>query len=164
MIPGILTSAYSFMYQRPYAIQEWGRIRPAVLATLGYDVEPTGNSNGAFDPDRAVAAFLDEKRLAPGSVVIDSGSGFAVIIASENPSQFVITSDRDFHGAVIDPVGHRVQYLLLNNGMSQYDEVAARWPDLAAGSPKSFWARREAVFGTKGQPGVHEWTLWRVDS
>jgi hypothetical protein len=163
MIPGIVTSAYTFMYQRPYAIQEWGRIRPAILATMGYEVDPRGNSNGAFDTDRTVAAFLDAKQLPAGKVAIDSGSGFAVILASDNPRQFVITSDSDFHGAVIDPVGHHVQYLLLNTGISQYDETAAKWPDLAAGSPTSSWARREVVFGSKGQPGAHVWTLWRVE-
>jgi hypothetical protein len=163
MIPGILTSAYTFMYQREYASQEWGRIRPAVLATMGYEVAPGSSSNGAFDTDQEIAAFLDAKRLPPGSVVIDSGSGFAVIAASANPRQFVITSDRDFHGAVTDPVGHNVRYLLLNAGPSQFDEVAATWPDLAAGTPKAFWAQRAVVFQSGGQPGAHEWTLWQVE-
>jgi hypothetical protein len=151
------------MYQRQYASQEWGRVRPAILSTMGYKVAPGGNSNGAFDTDREVAAFLDAKRLPAGSVVVDSGSGFAVIVASANPRQFIITSDRDFHGAVIDPVGHHVQYLLLNRGPSQYDEIAATWPDLAAGTPKAFWAGRAVAFRSGGQPGAHEWTLWQVE-
>jgi len=163
MIPGILTSAYTFMYQREYASQEWGRLRPAVLATMGYEVAQNSSSNGAFDTDREIAAFLDARRLPPGTVVIDSGSGFAVIAASANPRQFVITSDRDFHGAVVDPVGHDVRYLLLNAGPSQFDEIAATWPDLAAGRSNVFWAKRAVVFPSGGQPGAHEWTLWQVD-
>lgn len=163
MIPGVLTSTYAFMYQREYASQEWGRIRPAILATMGYDVARSSSSNGAFDTDQEIAAFLDAKRLPPGTVVIDSGSGFAVIAASANPRQFVVTSDRDFHGAVTDPVGHHVEYLLLNAGPSQFDEVAATWPDLAAGTPKAYWAQRAVVFRSGGQPGAHEWTLWRVE-
>jgi len=163
MIPGILTSGYTFMYQRQYASQEWGRIRPAILSTMGYKVAPDGNSNGAFDTDREVAAFLDAKRLPTGSVVVDSGSGFAVIVASANPRQFIITSDRDFHGAVIDPVGHQVQYLLLLTNPAQYDEIAATWPDLAAGTPRASWARRAVVFRSGGRPGAHEWTLWQVE-
>jgi hypothetical protein len=145
-----------------YANQEWGHVRPAVLATLGQPEPITGSSNGAFDVDRKIAAFLDARRLPPGSVAVDSGSGFAIIAASVNPRQFIITSDLDFHGAVIDPVGHRVRYMLLNRSNSQYDAIAAAWPDLAADKPKAFWARRDVVFPSGGQPGAHEWTLWRV--
>ena len=159
MIPGIVTSAYTFMYQPSYANQEWIRIRPAVLAMMGHEVARHESANGALDADRTIAAVLDAKRLPAGSVVIDSGSGSAVILASDNPRQFVITSDRDFHGAVVDPVGHNVQYLLMDTGMSQYDETVATWPDLAAGSPRASWARREAVFPSRGPAGSP-----RVDS
>ena len=161
-IPGMVTSAYTFMNYPSYASQEWVHVRPAVLATMGYEVAPDSNSNGAFDTDRRIAALLDAKRLPPGSVVIDSGSGFAVILASNNPRQFVTTSDRDFHGAVTDPAGHNVQYLLVNTESSQYDEIVATWPDLAAVVPNASWARRDAVFPSEGRPGAHEWTLWRV--
>jgi hypothetical protein len=163
LLPGILVSSDVFMYQRIYANQEWGHLRPAVLATLGQSEPIVGSSNGAFDVDRKIAASLDAKRLPPGSVAVDSGSGFAVIAASANPRQFVITSDLDFQGAVIDPVGHGVRYMLLNRSNSQYDAVAATWPDLAADQPRAFWARRDVVFPSGGQPGAHEWTLWRVE-
>ena len=131
-------------------------MRPAVLATLGQPEPIVGSVNGLFDVDRKIAAFLDAKRLPPGSVVVDSGSGFAVIAASANPRQFVITSDLDFQGAVVDPVGHGVRYMLLNRSNSQYDAVAARWPDLAADQPTAFWARRDVVFPSGGQAGAHE--------
>jgi Dolichyl-phosphate-mannose-protein mannosyltransferase len=164
LLPGIVVSSDVFMNHRVYANQEWGRVRPAVLATLGQPEPIVGSVNGLFDVDRKIAAFLDAKRLPPGSVVVDSGSGFAVIAASANPRQFVITSDLDFQGAVVDPVGHGVQYMLLNRSNSQYDAVAARWPDLAADRPTAFWARRDVVFPSGGQAGAHEWALWGVAS
>ena len=163
LLPGIVVSSDVFMNHRVYANQEWGRVRPAVLATLGQPEPIVGSVNGLFDVDRKIAAFLDAKRLPPGSVVVDSGSGFAVIAASANPRQFVITSDLDFQGAVVDPVGHGVRYMLLNRSNSQYDAVAARWPDLAADRPTAFWARRDVVFPSGGQAGAHEWALWRVE-
>jgi hypothetical protein len=163
LLPGIVVSSDVFMNHRVYAQQEWGRVRPAVLATLGQPEPIVGSVNGLFDVDRKIAAFLDAKRLPRGSVVVDSGSGFAVIAASANPRQFVITSDLDFQGAVVDPVGHGVQYMLLNRSNSQYDAVAARWPDLAADRPTAFWARRDVVFPSGGQAGAHEWALWRVE-
>jgi hypothetical protein len=163
LLPGIVVSGSVFMSQRVYASQEWGHVRPAVLAALGQPEPIVGSSNGAFDVDRKIAAFLDAKRLPPGSVVVDSGSGFALIAASANPRQFVITSDLDFQGAVIDPVGHGVRYMLLNRSNSQFDAVAATWPDLASDQPTAFWARRDVVFPSGAQPGAHEWTLWRVE-
>jgi hypothetical protein len=163
LLPGLLVSSHVFMTHRVYATQEWGLLRPAILASLGPAEPVTGSVNGVFDVDRQIAAFLDAKRLPAGSVAVDSGPGFAVIAASADPRQFVITSDLDFQGAVIDPVGHGVRYMLLNRSNSQYDAVAATWPDLAADQPTAFWARRDVVFPSGGQPGAHEWTLWRVE-
>lgn len=165
-LPGILTSSLAFMNSPTLASQEWGHVRPAVLS-LGGDEQPTGagsgNGNGTFEVDRDVAAYLDAKQLPDGSVAIDSGSGFAVLAATDDPRQFVITSDQDFDGAVADPIGHGVQYLLLNRSASQFDEIAATWPDLAAGAAEEPWATLDVVFPVTGGPGAHEWVLWRVD-
>ncbi|SMD27153.1 Glycosyltransferase, catalytic subunit of cellulose synthase and poly-beta-1,6-N-acetylglucosamine synthase [Kibdelosporangium aridum] len=164
MIPGILTSGYAAMMKPEFATEEWNHVRPAVLASLGHPQPVTGSYNGAFEIDREVAAHLDARRLPPGSVVVDSGPGFAVLVASANPRQFVITSDRDFEGAVTDPVGHNIQYLLVSSDHSQHDEVAATWPDLARSSASPFWAEVDVVFASHNHPKTHGWTLWRVRS
>ncbi len=164
LIPGLVLSGDVFMTKPQFANQEWGRIRPAVLSVTGSTAPVDGSENGLFDVDREIAANLDARRLPPGSVVVDSGSGFAVLAATANMRQFVITSDQDFAGAVIDPVGHHVRYLLLNTGKSQFDAIAAAWPDLTQGRPgKATWAHLDTVFPSQGQSGAHNWTLWRVD-
>lgn len=164
LVPGVVSSGYAFMERPDLASQEWGHVRPAVLAlTTGGDPDDGTSSNGAFEIDRSVAAYLDAERLPAGSVAVDSGSGFAVLAATENPEQFVITSDRDFQGAVIDPVGHGVRYLLLNRGNSQFDRIAATWPDLTRVAGEEPWARLDVVFPVDDAPAAHEWILWRVD-
>ena len=45
--------------------------------------------------------------------MVDSFSGFAIVLESDNPRQFVITNDRDFRLALTDPAGSDVQYLLV---------------------------------------------------
>jgi hypothetical protein len=75
----------------------------------------------------------------------------------------VITSDQDFQGAVSDPIGHDVEYLLLNRGHSQFDRVADTWPGLARGEAEEPWAVLDVVFPVQNVPGAHEWVLWRVD-
>ncbi|ONI88264.1 hypothetical protein ALI144C_07420 [Actinosynnema sp. ALI-1.44] len=162
IIPGGFTSGYAAMTKPEFATEEWSHVRPAVLASLGHAQPVVGSYNGAFEIDREVAAYLDGRRLPPGSVVVDSGPGFAVLVASANLRQFVITSDRDFEGAVTDPIGHDVEYLLVSRGHSQHDEVAAAWPDLTQSSASPPWAEVEVVFPSRNHPKTHEWTLWRV--
>jgi Dolichyl-phosphate-mannose-protein mannosyltransferase len=162
LVPGVLTSSYAFMNRPDLANQEWGHIRPAVLSLLGDTGPVFGSNNGALEIDREVAAYLDARRLEPGSVVIDSGPGFAVLVASANARQFVITSDRDFNGAVTDPVGHKVRYILVSRNHAQHDEVGARWPDLAVGEAGPFWATLEVAFPSRNNPKAHDWMLWRV--
>jgi len=162
MIPGILTSGYTLMNTPALASQEWTHVRPVVQTVLGRPGATVGSSNGIFEADRAIAAYLDAQQLPAGSVLVDSGPGFAILAATAELHQFVITSDLDFAGAVADPVGHHIRYLLINDGNSQYDAVAATWPGLRRGGVPPFWATRAVVFPSGGQPGAHAWTLWAV--
>ncbi len=164
VLPGLVTSGYAFMALPGLAPQEWSQVRPAVLSLVGQP-NPLGSVNSAFEIDRQVAAYLDAQRLPVGSVAVDSGPGFAVLAATENPEQFVITSDQDFEGAVRDPVGHDLQYLLVTPGDTQYDRVAAVWPELVRGGDLPFWAERaDVVFELPDDaPVAHQWTLWRVE-
>ncbi|MBB2941361.1 hypothetical protein FB565_001065 [Actinoplanes lutulentus] len=61
-----------------------------------------------------VASDLDAMNLPDGAVLTDVAYAFGVVLASDNPDQFVITPDRDFAAAVADPTAHHIQYLLLS--------------------------------------------------
>ncbi|WP_238008496.1 hypothetical protein KZZ52_32175 [Dactylosporangium sp. AC04546] len=61
-----------------------------------------------------VARDLDAMGLPDGAVITDSAYAFAVIMASRNPRQFVITSDRDFASKLADPRASQVRYLLIS--------------------------------------------------
>lgn len=162
-LAGIVSSGYVFMAKPALAFQEFAHVRPAISGLLGPG-EPQGsfNMNGSLENDRGVAAYLDSLRLPAGSVALDSGPGFAVLAATANPKQFIITSDRDFRGAVIDPVGHHVRYLLMNRNHSQFDQISATWPSLAAGNATVPWAQLDVEFPFANAPGMHDWVLWRV--
>jgi hypothetical protein len=63
--------------------------------------------------DRAVAAYVDSLHPGRGSVLVDDFLGFAVVVASDKPDQFVITSDRDFQPILADPAQAGIRYLLV---------------------------------------------------
>jgi hypothetical protein len=86
-----------------------------------------------------VAADLDAMDLPDGAVVTDSAYAFAIILASDNPRQFVINSDRDFRAVLDDPAGHGALYLLVST----------------AGGADAVRLRHDALFG-QAQP-VREW-------
>lgn len=66
-----------------------------------------------FQTERQIADQLDAMHLPEGSVLTDSAFAFPVLLATQHPRQFVITSDRDFQPALADPTGHQVRYLLV---------------------------------------------------
>jgi len=160
LLPGLALSAGAVLTSSTLANQEYYHLRPVVLRLTGHrQVDP--GANGVWDADRAIAARLDRMALPPGSVLVDSGPGFAVLAATGRPRQFVITSDRDFAGAVVDPVGHHIGYLLVNDGGDVYDAIRRTWPHLGTGSSAP-WAHLAVRF-PRPLPGSHEWSLWRVD-
>ncbi|MEV6300684.1 hypothetical protein AB0M02_14850 [Actinoplanes sp. NPDC051861] len=71
-------------------------------------------TRGLAQVNRRVAADLDRLGLGEGAVLTDAAYAFGVVLASDNPDQFVITPDRDFPAALADPAGHGVRYLLLS--------------------------------------------------
>jgi hypothetical protein len=159
LLPGGILSIHTFLTNSTLANQEYYHLRPIALSLAGEPhVDP--GANGVWNPDRTIAASLDRMRLPAGSVLLDSGPGFAVLAATHRPRQFVITSDRDFAGAVIDPVGHHIRYLLVNDGRDVYDAIRHTWPDLGSGR-RTPWARL-AVRYPRPLPGSHLWSLWQV--
>jgi hypothetical protein len=111
----------------------------------GYDATPVeallngGNATGQqrqslrrFETDRAVARYLDELGLRPGSVLVDDFLGFVVVHSSRHPKQFVITSDRDFRQILADPASVGVRYLLVPkpSGLGQLDALNIAYPGM----------------------------------
>lgn len=82
--------------------------------------------------ERIIAADLDSMNLPRGSVLVDDFSGFAVVLSSRNPQQFVITSDRDFQSAVADPWSVSVKYILVPEptGVNILNAVNRWYPEL----------------------------------
>ena len=111
-----------------------------------------------FHTEREIAAYVDRLDPGEGSVLTDTAYAYSVVMASSRPTQFVITSDRDFAGAVADPAGHGVRYLLVPAPeLGHADALQARWPGLyenGAGIASPVRTFEGAYFGS--------WRLYRV--
>ena len=81
--------------------------------------------------EREIAAWLDRRDPGEGTVLIDSAYGYAIILSSANPRQFVITSDRDFQTSVDDPRSNGIKYIVVQ-AEKPADAVQVRWPTLFA--------------------------------
>ena len=154
----LVSSGVLVLTQPVLASQEYLRVRPALDAVTHAPGAGTG-ANGMWAQDRALAAWLDAKHLPQASVLADTGTAFAVIAASANPRQFLITSDTGFDAALADPPGHGIRYLLRNEH-GGVDTVRARWADLGTAAGP-VWARPVATY-----PGANQWsygwTVWAV--
>ncbi len=77
-----------------------------------------------------IARTIDSLGLPRGAVLLDSFDGFPIIVQSERPDRFVITSDRDFNAALADPTAFGVRFVLVPRpvGNTQLDAVGRRFP------------------------------------
>ncbi|GAA4881850.1 hypothetical protein [Actinomycetospora straminea] len=150
---GIATSARAMVTEPVDATQEYHRVAPLAGA-------PTAESAlGMWASDREVAERVDAMDLPAASVLVDSGSGFAVVAASRHPERFLITSDDGFAAALADPPAHGIRVVLRSEG-GGVDAVRARWASL--GTPAGpAWARPLGAVApaTRFSP---TWTLWEV--
>ncbi|HYM96433.1 MAG TPA: hypothetical protein VET26_03960 [Candidatus Sulfotelmatobacter sp.] len=109
------------------------------------------------------ARYLDDRHLGQGTVLLDSFTGFPIMLASSSPRQFLITSDREFAVALRSPVAFGVRYILVPapgylNGLGSLDAVNHAYPDLYPAGAASGELVREFT-----GPGKHvEWRLYRV--
>jgi hypothetical protein len=125
--------------------------------------EPVGqySPTGQYDVGRQASQYLDGLRLGGGQVLVDGAMGFPMILESRNPGQFIITSDRDFQQALLDPVSFGVKYLLVPEdiGYQSLDAINRAYPGIyehgAAVAPTLV-----AQFGAGG----NNWRLYRVSS
>jgi hypothetical protein len=87
-----------------------------------------------FLTERAIAGYLDRLNLPGHSVLVDTFLGFPIVLSSNHPDQFVITSDRDFKQSVADPAGTGIRYLLVpgTSGLGTLDAVNQAYPGIYA--------------------------------
>jgi hypothetical protein len=85
-----------------------------------------------FDNERRIAAALDRLDLPDGSVLVDALFGFPVVMSSQHPTQFVITTDRDFAQALDRPAEFGIRYLLTvpDEDRGESDALNRRYPGI----------------------------------
>lgn len=109
-----------------------------------------------FVEDKAIADYVD-RRLPGQRVLIDTFTGYAIVVFSRQPAQFTITSDRDFEAAVDRPTV-RADYVLVpkpSGFLSSVDRLNTRYPRIYEGAEA--WTTLVEDFG--GQAG---WRLFKV--
>lgn len=115
----------------------------------------------SFSTERQLADYLDSLDLRDGSVLCDTVYGFAVIVRSRSPRQFVIPSDRDFARVLNAPAAHGVQYVLAvpNEGRGRSDAINVRFPTMYSNGAQI----GELVLEARNQGAdLPDWRLYRV--
>ena len=136
--------------------------RPVLRSIAGRSTPGAGASTAVAT---IVAQYLDGRSLADGSVLVDSFTGFPVILASRSPRQFIITSDRDFALAVASPAAYGVRYLLVpaptdGNSLGSLDALNHAFPGLWPSGAASGALEHEFA----GPDKRVEWRLYRVSA
>ena len=150
------------MSQPTYAPQEYPV--PAIVTPGMVDAQTrlqAAQQARTFATERELAAYLDSLGLPDGAVLTDTVYGFAVVVASDHPQQFVIPSDSDFVTILNDPAGHHVQYLLTvpNTGRGTSDAINRRYPTIYDNGAQISTLALEIPSSGTGQP---TYRLYRV--
>jgi hypothetical protein len=82
------------------------------------------------DVSLAVSHHIDSLHLGRGSVLLDDFDGFLIPMTSDDPAQYVTTSDRDFQEILSDPGASGVRYVLIpeDTGLGTLDAVNRAYP------------------------------------
>jgi hypothetical protein len=114
----------------------------------------------AGDDDRRVAAYLDSKNLPDGVVLTDTFVSAVVWLASDNPRQFVVTSDYDFTAKLNRPWDSGIRYILVSNptGNAAEDAITQRYPRMWADGA----GLGTLVFSAQGPNGQERWRLYKL--
>ncbi|WP_264071419.1 hypothetical protein [Mycolicibacterium komossense] len=109
--------------------------------------------------ERLLADYLDSKKLPNGSVLMDTFHGWGIWLASDDPKQFVVTSDYDFRAALNRPWDFGIQYIVDSNpAHSAANAVNLRYP--------SFWydgaGIATMVYSGRGDTGDERWRVFKV--
>ncbi|WP_261563402.1 hypothetical protein, partial [Frankia tisae] len=65
-----------------------------------------------YDTDRGLARWLDAQHLPPRTVLLDTETGFEVVLASRNPRQFAVPAGHGFDELAHDPARRSVRYVV----------------------------------------------------
>lgn len=109
--------------------------------------------------DQLLAGWLDRQNLPAGAVLTDTFISSPVWLASDNPKQFLVTSDYDFTAALNRPWKFGVRYILVSDpaGNAAKDAITQRYPTI--------WndgAGLGTLVHVAGQSG-RQWRLYRVE-
>lgn len=78
-----------------------------------------------------VAKFLDAHQLGPGTVLMDTANTSLIWLLSNNPKQFLMTSDYDFTQALNQPWERGVKYIIVASPDNyNADAVGIRYPEI----------------------------------
>lgn len=81
--------------------------------------------------DRSLADYFDRRNLPDGSVLMDTFNTWGIWLSSDDPKQFVITSDYDFNAVMNRPWDFGVRYIVASNPtISDADALNVRYPTL----------------------------------
>ncbi|URJ59893.1 ArnT family glycosyltransferase [Paenibacillus polymyxa] len=129
--------------------------RPDIAPDENSFLTRTGNVNYVRqESDRRIAVWLDE-HLPKSTIMTDSASAYTMIVYSQYPKRFLITSDYSFNKALSYPQDHHVDYILVPKIMSgmPLSKINMVYPNLyEKGAP---WVQLEREFNG-------EWRLYKV--
>lgn len=81
--------------------------------------------------EERMAHFFDSQHLPAGSVLMDTANAWGIWLKSDNPKQFVITSDYDFAAVLNRPYEHGVKYIVVSSPINfNADAISVRHPTL----------------------------------
>jgi hypothetical protein len=106
-----------------------------------------------------IASALDDLRLGEGQIIADAAFAFPIILASQRPTQFVATPDRDFEMIANNPQSFRTRYALVPDPHSaSFDYLARGWPQFFASGqgPDGRWTI------VREFPGASVASTWRL--
>ncbi|WP_311080279.1 glycosyltransferase family 39 protein [Paenibacillus polymyxa] len=129
--------------------------RPDIAPDENSFLTRTGNVNYVRqESDRKIAVWLDQ-HLPISTIMTDSASAYTMIVYSQYPKRFLITSDYSFNKALSYPQDNHVDYILVPKIMSgmPLSKINMVYPNLYEhGAP---WVQLEREFNG-------EWRLYKV--
>ncbi|MGZ0043275.1 glycosyltransferase family 39 protein [Paenibacillus ottowii] len=129
--------------------------RPDIAPDENSFLTRTGNVNYVRqESDRKIAVWLDQ-HLPKSTIMTDSASAYTMIVYSQYPKRFLITSDYSFNKALSYPQDNHVDYILVPKIMSgmPLSKINMVYPNLYEhGAP---WVQLEREFNG-------EWRLYKV--
>ena len=156
-LPGLATSALAMGDSR---------IAPVEKTALAWVVRPARTAGerqwqAQLPSSERIARSLDRLDLPDGSVALDTfDCGSLIVLASQHPHQFVITSDRDFQRIVADPVPFHVPYLLVPSAYGGIDAIDRAHPGIFDGGQVG--SLQTTVAGQYDTTGCPTYRLVRV--